>query len=156
MSRANYYFTSESVSEGHPDKVCDRISDEIVDLAYREMLESKLKDDPLVAEEAAKQLVYDCSVTKCPTWVDENRRITTRIEAGDYPLDPETDREALSTWLSDFFGYPVTLDREPRGGFPDDTVLSGPTVVSKSAGMVISISSRSSEWSISLCLMPGG
>ncbi|MHA7969529.1 methionine adenosyltransferase [Rhizobium sp. CAU 1783] len=34
--RANYLFTSESVSEGHPDKVCDRISDEIVDLVYRE------------------------------------------------------------------------------------------------------------------------
>ena len=34
--RANYLFTSESVAEGHPDKVCDRISDEIVDLVYRE------------------------------------------------------------------------------------------------------------------------
>ncbi|MDX2318044.1 MAG: methionine adenosyltransferase [Hyphomicrobiaceae bacterium] len=32
MSRANYLFTSESVSEGHPDKVCDRISDAVVDL----------------------------------------------------------------------------------------------------------------------------
>ncbi|MFT4581063.1 MAG: S-adenosylmethionine synthetase, partial [Gammaproteobacteria bacterium] len=29
--RSNYLFTSESVSEGHPDKVCDRISDAIVD-----------------------------------------------------------------------------------------------------------------------------
>ena len=28
----NYLFTSESVSEGHPDKVCDRISDAVVDL----------------------------------------------------------------------------------------------------------------------------
>ena len=28
----DYLFTSESVSEGHPDKVCDRISDSIVDL----------------------------------------------------------------------------------------------------------------------------
>jgi S-adenosylmethionine synthetase len=36
MPRLNYEFTSESVSEGHPDKVCDRISDEIVDLFYRE------------------------------------------------------------------------------------------------------------------------
>jgi S-adenosylmethionine synthetase len=36
MIRQNYLFTSESVSEGHPDKVCDRISDEIVDLFYRE------------------------------------------------------------------------------------------------------------------------
>ncbi len=32
MSKAKYLFTSESVSEGHPDKVCDRISDSIVDL----------------------------------------------------------------------------------------------------------------------------
>lgn len=30
-----YYFTSESVSEGHPDKICDRISDEILDLCLR-------------------------------------------------------------------------------------------------------------------------
>jgi S-adenosylmethionine synthetase len=36
MARHSYLFTSESVAEGHPDKVCDRISDEIVDLVYRE------------------------------------------------------------------------------------------------------------------------
>jgi S-adenosylmethionine synthetase len=31
MSRTDYVFTSESVSEGHPDKVCDRISDAVLD-----------------------------------------------------------------------------------------------------------------------------
>jgi len=31
VARKNYLFTSESVSEGHPDKVCDRISDAVVD-----------------------------------------------------------------------------------------------------------------------------
>jgi S-adenosylmethionine synthetase len=31
MSRQNYVFTSESVSEGHPDKLCDRISDAVLD-----------------------------------------------------------------------------------------------------------------------------
>ncbi len=36
MTRQYYEFTSESVSEGHPDKVCDRISDEVVDLFFRE------------------------------------------------------------------------------------------------------------------------
>jgi S-adenosylmethionine synthetase len=36
VARKSYLFTSESVSEGHPDKVCDRISDEIVDLFFRE------------------------------------------------------------------------------------------------------------------------
>jgi S-adenosylmethionine synthetase len=35
VTRQNYLFTSESVSEGHPDKVCDRISDEVVDAFFR-------------------------------------------------------------------------------------------------------------------------
>ncbi len=35
MQRLSYLFTSESVSEGHPDKVCDRISDEVVDAFFR-------------------------------------------------------------------------------------------------------------------------
>ena len=42
--RSSYLFTSESVAEGHPDKVCDRISDEIVDLVYREA--TKTNVDP--------------------------------------------------------------------------------------------------------------
>lgn len=36
MSRKNYSFTSESVSEGHPDKVCDRISDAVLDALLSE------------------------------------------------------------------------------------------------------------------------
>jgi S-adenosylmethionine synthetase len=35
MQRASFLFTSESVAEGHPDKVCDRISDEVVDAYFR-------------------------------------------------------------------------------------------------------------------------
>ena len=42
MARSSYQFTSESVSEGHPDKVCDRISDEVVDLFFREALANKM------------------------------------------------------------------------------------------------------------------
>ena len=42
MARSEYLFTSESVSEGHPDKVCDRISDEVVDLYYRTTIEQGL------------------------------------------------------------------------------------------------------------------
>jgi len=40
MPPADYLFTSESVAEGHPDKVCDRISDEIVDVFFREALKN--------------------------------------------------------------------------------------------------------------------
>jgi len=36
MTRQNYIFTSESVSEGHPDKVCDRISDAVLDALLAE------------------------------------------------------------------------------------------------------------------------
>jgi S-adenosylmethionine synthetase len=36
MARQDYIFTSESVSEGHPDKVCDRISDAVLDLFLAE------------------------------------------------------------------------------------------------------------------------
>jgi S-adenosylmethionine synthetase len=36
MAASDYLFTSESVAEGHPDKVCDRISDEVVDLFLAE------------------------------------------------------------------------------------------------------------------------
>ncbi|MDW9415757.1 methionine adenosyltransferase [Sinorhizobium meliloti] len=52
--RANYLFTSESVAEGHPDKVCDRISDEIVDLVYREA--AKTGVDPWTVRIACETL----------------------------------------------------------------------------------------------------
>lgn len=42
MSRQNYIFTSESVSEGHPDKVCDRISDAILDALLSEEPEARV------------------------------------------------------------------------------------------------------------------
>lgn len=42
MTRQNYIFTSESVSEGHPDKVCDRISDAILDAFLREEPEARV------------------------------------------------------------------------------------------------------------------
>jgi S-adenosylmethionine synthetase len=42
MSRQNYIFTSESVSEGHPDKVCDRISDAVLDALLIEEPEARV------------------------------------------------------------------------------------------------------------------
>src|SRR5271155_4418341 len=54
MARQNFEFTSESVSEGHPDKVCDRISDEIVDLFFREGAKAHL--DPYQIRVACETL----------------------------------------------------------------------------------------------------
>ena len=42
MSRSSYVFTSESVSEGHPDKVCDRISDAVLDAFLAEEPEARV------------------------------------------------------------------------------------------------------------------
>lgn len=42
MARENYTFTSESVSEGHPDKVCDRISDAVLDAFLKEDPQSRV------------------------------------------------------------------------------------------------------------------
>ena len=36
MNREKILFTSESVSEGHPDKVCDQIADAILDACLKE------------------------------------------------------------------------------------------------------------------------
>ncbi len=54
MTRKNYLFTSESVSEGHPDKVSDRISDEIVDEFFREGPKAGI--DPYAIRVAAETL----------------------------------------------------------------------------------------------------
>jgi S-adenosylmethionine synthetase len=42
MTRSTYTFTSESVSEGHPDKVCDRISDAVLDAFLAEEPEARV------------------------------------------------------------------------------------------------------------------
>jgi len=42
MTRSSYVFTSESVSEGHPDKVCDRISDAVLDAFLAEESEARV------------------------------------------------------------------------------------------------------------------
>ncbi len=48
MERSNYLFTSESVSEGHPDKVCDQISDAILDAFLENDLKLGIADDSKV------------------------------------------------------------------------------------------------------------
>ena len=47
MARKDYLFTSESVSEGHPDKVCDRISDTVVDAFLAAMPEARVACETL-------------------------------------------------------------------------------------------------------------
>jgi S-adenosylmethionine synthetase len=52
--QSSYLFTSESVSEGHPDKVCDRISDEVVDAYVRAAMDNGM--DPAQVRVACETL----------------------------------------------------------------------------------------------------
>ena len=52
----NYYFTSESVTEGHPDKICDKISDKILDEALRIDPNSKMAVEATIKD----NLIFLC------------------------------------------------------------------------------------------------
>ncbi|KQT55359.1 MULTISPECIES: methionine adenosyltransferase [unclassified Aureimonas] len=70
--RSEYLFTSESVSEGHPDKVCDRISDEIVDLFFREAKKAGMPASEVrVAAEVLATTNYVCIAGEVRTSLDE-------------------------------------------------------------------------------------
>ena len=46
----NYLFTSESVTEGHPDKVCDQISDAILDELLKQDSESRVACETMITK----------------------------------------------------------------------------------------------------------
>ncbi len=89
MARANFLFTSESVSEGHPDKVCDRISDEVVDLFFREGAKAGL--DPYAIRVA------------CETLATTNRVVIAGEVRGP-AIDPTRIAEVARTAIKDI-GY---------------------------------------------------
>ncbi len=90
MSRQNYLFTSESVSEGHPDKVCDRISDEVLDLFFREG--PKFGFDP-----------SDLRVA-CETLTTTNRVVIAGETRGPAQITPAMIEEAARAAIRDI-GY---------------------------------------------------
>ncbi|WP_046861645.1 methionine adenosyltransferase [Microvirga massiliensis] len=83
MRRSSYLFTSESVSEGHPDKVCDRISDTIVD-AY------------IAAEPEAR--------VACETLATTNRVVIAGEVRGPASITPEKIEELTRAAIKDI-GY---------------------------------------------------
>ncbi|MCY0093098.1 methionine adenosyltransferase [Hoeflea ulvae] len=90
MARKNYLFTSESVSEGHPDKVCDRISDEIVDLVYREAKKSGMSPwDVRVACETmatTNRVVIAGEVRVPPSLLKQDKEGNILTNAADFPI----------------------------------------------------------------------
>lgn len=83
MPRRDYLFTSESVSEGHPDKVCDRISDAVVD--------TYLKADPF-------------SRVACETLTTTNRVVLAGETRGPASVTPELLTQVVRDCIKDI-GY---------------------------------------------------
>ncbi|NRA31515.1 MAG: methionine adenosyltransferase [Parvularculaceae bacterium] len=73
MSRQDYHFTSESVSEGHPDKVADRISDAIVDLHISRQPEARVAVETLTTTNR----VVLAGETRCEPQVSSEEMIET-------------------------------------------------------------------------------
>ena len=57
----NYYLTSESVTEGHPDKICDKISDYILDEALKQDKNSKMAVEATIKDDLI--LIYGEATT---------------------------------------------------------------------------------------------
>ena len=77
MARKSFLFTSESVSEGHPDKVCDRISDEVVDMFYRESLAAKL--DPWAIRAACETMATTQRVIIAGEYSNTPKSVTVQM-----------------------------------------------------------------------------
>ena len=87
----SYFFTSESVSEGHPDKVADQISDALLDEFLRRDPESHVACETLVTTGLA---VVSGEVT-CNGWVDIQETVRDVIKEigytkGEYKFEAES------------------------------------------------------------------
>jgi uncharacterized protein YcbX len=68
---------------------------------------------------------FDASIKEVRLWQEGGE--TT---AAQFSLDASAP---INRWLGDFFGFAVTLRREPEKGFPDDRTAFGPTIVSEAS-----------------------
>ncbi len=76
--RSSYIFTSESVSEGHPDKVCDRISDTIVDAFIGAEPEARVACETL----ATTNRVVIAGEVRGPSEIAENPEYIVELTRG--------------------------------------------------------------------------
>ncbi len=91
MTKSNYLFTSESVSEGHPDKVCDQISDSILDALLEQDPQSRVACETL----ATTGLILVTGEITSKGTIDTERIVRDRLKAigynnPEYGIDADT------------------------------------------------------------------
>ena len=68
----SYYFTSESVSEGHPDKIADQISDALIDHFLAFDPNAKVACETLVTTNIAREVIRNIGYTKSEYMFEAN------------------------------------------------------------------------------------
>jgi S-adenosylmethionine synthetase len=96
-----YYFTSESVTEGHPDKICDKLSDSI----YDEMLKQDKDSHAGIECFVANGLVLVGGEARTKAWVDIRETVIKTLNEIGYD-DPATG------FCSEQIGIIVTLNEQ--------------------------------------------
>ena len=118
---SKYLFTSESVTEGHPDKICDQISDAILDEALRQDPRSRVAAETFVTtgqcfvmgeittagsldyEAIARKVIADIGYTRPEYGFDTNCRFVSSIDAqsADIAMGVDKALEAKENKMSD-------------------------------------------------------
>lgn len=92
----NYIFTSESVTEGHPDKICDYISDSILDEALKIDTSSRMAIEATIKDEIIfiygechtnAELDYENIAKKCMKEIGYNEEYKVIIKVGQQSLE---------------------------------------------------------------------
>ena len=98
MAHDSYYFTSESVTEGHPDKICDQVSDAILDAILAK--EAELEASGYVAPNGAPARVENVRCD-CETFVTTG----TVIVAGEIRTEAYVDVQTIARDVIRRIGY---------------------------------------------------
>lgn len=83
---------------------------------------------PIRASYAAETTPFESVTLSAPETASHTFELTGDVDAANAADASDTDN--LTNWLTDYFGYPVSLRRNREGGFPDDTEAAGPTIIS--------------------------
>jgi S-adenosylmethionine synthetase len=123
--RSSYQFTSESVSEGHPDKVSDQISDALVDYFIAKDPEARVACETLVT---TQRIVVGGEIRCKPVYDEEKYQDTHGWAPGSRDEIEQVVRQTASTGRRPRSTIICTASRRisPRASMPAATRTKGP------------------------------